>query len=95
MVRLNPSRMLVVARITVARSPPFGRPLTVIPANAGIQRFSRFCLVALDARVRGHDTQGAWSARTGQASLAVKRRMWASSLGQHPEKLTRRATIDR
>jgi hypothetical protein len=59
--------------------------LTVIPANAGIQRFSQFCLAAMDARVRGHDTLGAWSARTGQASLTVKRRMWASSLRQHPE----------
>jgi hypothetical protein len=42
-------------------------------------------LAAMDARVRGHDTLGAWSARTGQASLTVKRRMWASSLRQHPE----------
>ena len=63
--------------VTAVRTPA----LTVIPANAGIQRFSRFCSVALDARVRGHDTQGAWIARTGQANLAVKRRMWASSLG--------------
>ena len=68
--------------VTAVRTPA----LPVIPANAGIQRFSRFCLVALDARVRGHDTQGAWSARTGQASLAVKRRMWASSLRRHPER---------
>ena len=67
--------------VTAVRTPT----LPVIPANAGIQRFSQFCSVALDARVRGHDPQGAWSARTGQASLAVKRRMWASSLRQHPE----------
>jgi hypothetical protein len=75
----------VGARVTAAPSPPFGRQRW-IPANAGIQRFSQFCSVALDARVRGHDTQGAWIARTGQASLAVKRRMWAWSLGQHPER---------
>ena len=68
--------------VTAVRTPA----LTVIPANAGIERFSQFCLVATDARVRGHDTHGAWSARTGQASLAVKRRMWASSPGQHPER---------
>jgi hypothetical protein len=40
--------------VTAVRTPA----LTVIPANAGIQRFSRSCLVAMDARVRGHDTQG-------------------------------------
>jgi hypothetical protein len=64
--------MLVGARVTAAPSPPFGRQRW-IPANAGIQRFSQFCSVALDARVRGHDTQGAWIARTSRASLAVKR----------------------
>jgi len=64
--------------VTAVRTPT----LPVIPANAGIQRFSRFCLVAMDARVRGHDIQGASSARTGQARLALKRSMWASSLGR-------------
>ena len=32
--------------------------LTVIPANARIQCFSRLCLVAMDARVRAHDVHG-------------------------------------
>jgi hypothetical protein len=52
--------------LTAIRTPA----LTVIPANAGIQCFSRLCLVAMDARVRRHDIQGASTARKGQATLA-------------------------
>jgi hypothetical protein len=40
--------------LTAIRTPA----LTVIPAHAGIQCFSRLCLVAMDARVRGHDIHG-------------------------------------
>jgi hypothetical protein len=51
--------------VTAVRTPA----LTVIPANAGIQRFTQFCLVAMDARVRGRDTQG-------PGSVEQARRAW-------------------
>jgi hypothetical protein len=86
--------MLVGARVTAALSPPFGRRRW-IPANARIQRFSQFCSIALDARVRGHDTQGAWIARTGQASLAREEEDVVVVARATPRKMTQRATIDR